>query len=203
MLEITILKTHHRGEEEARKLLPYIQCCDVFGIESPLCTQQKAEEKEKEWTKILQQDMSTDEFIRAFDKTSKGKKDTKAEEQKYLYLRKTYEQLFVERKPLWHSERWIIPPSSSQSTIRQKAELIRARDRQIAENLASAEQILRKTYERLQEKPVINLTLTVGALHTPESYLPNYTSTPILLYTQREKVTNVKWMYNWVLGEKK
>src|SRR3989344_5312969 len=147
MLEITILKTHHRGEEEARKLLPYIQCCDVFGIESPLCTQQKAEEKEKEWTKILQQDMSTDEFIRAFDKTSKGKKDTKAEEQKYLYLR--------------------------------------------------------KTYERLQEKPVINLTLTVGALHTPESYLPNYTSTPILLYTQREKVTNVKWMYNWVLGEKK
>ena len=35
------------------------------------------QEKEKEWTKILQQDMSTDEFIRAFDKTSKGKKRIK------------------------------------------------------------------------------------------------------------------------------
>lgn len=49
MLNITILNTTHIGEQEAKKLLPYVKSCDAFSGENAGASGDDAQRFESQW----------------------------------------------------------------------------------------------------------------------------------------------------------
>ena len=47
MIDITLLKVKHSLVSEARKLIPFIQNCDVFGIENAGASEEEADRVER------------------------------------------------------------------------------------------------------------------------------------------------------------
>lgn len=94
MLEVTIFKAHHKGEREAKKLLKPIKECDVYSRESFGATEDEATKIEEEWRQLIGSGMSRSKFLRGLTLKSP-------------YSRKVLEYLFIERKPIIFSERWL------------------------------------------------------------------------------------------------
>ena len=53
-IQITIVKTFHETSEDAKKLRPYVEQCDVYSPESAFSTVQEAIENEDSWNIGLQ-----------------------------------------------------------------------------------------------------------------------------------------------------
>src|SRR5574341_794999 len=101
MIEITILKVKHVGESEAKKLLQYMQGCDVWGLEEGFSSEETATRMEKEWMSILTSNESRSAFLQRIALNS-HKKPAKEK----VYLLKKFDYLFREKKPLVILERF-------------------------------------------------------------------------------------------------
>jgi len=205
MLDITILKTKHSGESEARKILPYVQSSDAFSLEifNPIMTEDKLTFKEEEWAELIGSGTSRSKFSASLDNmfTSFGDPEGPA------YLRKVFDYLFRNKTPLYHAERWKEYQQikeiydfwiSGNEIISRGLELLNdgdfelgsrlyfrggelhsrhrvMRDKNVAQNLPKAEEFLRSAYPKLASKDKIALCVQVGASHKPELYIPQET----------------------------
>ncbi|MBI4451127.1 hypothetical protein HY642_04070 [Candidatus Woesearchaeota archaeon] len=196
MIEIKLLKVDHSGEEEARKLLPYIQSCDVFGPEVAFQAAETAAHTERLWERILQSGCSLTRLKKEFMPVQAYTSAGSAGE----YLRKLREYTFRNKVRLWHPERFAEPQlsGSERLEIRTAAEgnaishamegnledYLRAaydilemegcevdmRDKHIAAQFGSAEQSIRRRYPDLAAKEPLRYSVMLGALHSPEAY---------------------------------
>jgi len=202
MLEVTILKVQHSGTREARKLLPYIQNCDVFGPEDSIVTEKIALDKEKDWEKIIKSDESRFRFI---GRTSDKIREIEWHPERAEYLLKVYDYLFREQKPLWFPEKCseeerknLLLPDGELDVRAFKAfskgdmdvffaeiweyvtlmfKQAEKRDQIIAKNLRVAETSIRNQYPSLASKEPVRYTFFVGFAHEPEKYLDGLVKT--------------------------
>jgi len=217
MLEVTILKTQHLGEQEARKLLPYVQSSDAFGIEFSENSIETAREIEESWDTILGKGISRSKFLGRLGSSFQTLKGGE-------YLAKALDYVFRNRVALYLSERWADPNetkelarlyslgvSQFESGLRsihdgniseglkvfyegeknKIASLIK-RDRNIAENLLTAEANLRGHYTLLRDVDPIRLGIQIGANHHPERYV----SMPVKVVRLDEHLIPVKKLIN-------
>ena len=208
MLDITILKTAHGGDDcrqaelRARKLIPYVQNCDTFSVESALCTEETAKDFERIWYGVLAEPkIKRKDFLEGVEYFVKQEPNPTIRH----YLRKAYEYAFRNKKPLYCAERWadeakaVLVGSlwvtgsnmllSGLSSIAQGNEseiefarcyqgskymhnFIKGRDVNVGKNLARAEAIIRETYPQLEKKDTIHLCIQIGAVHMPEIFSP-------------------------------
>lgn len=203
MLEVTILKVKHSGHDEARKLLPYLKNCDIYCVEGAALTEKGAEENEKEWEMTLSSKPNRNKFrqnLASCLKTIlKGEEYEYAiKEYEYAYLAnlptfhlERHSQEEANRINALDKESDILGGQSLRylmakkideflqihfKDLEMKVEAVKIRDRNMAANLESAEQILRSRYNgRLKDKDTIRLVAGVGSIHAPEKY----TSIPI------------------------
>lgn len=111
MLKITKLEVVHLGEEEARKLLPFIKNADVYSPESALATEEKDRVGELGWKKILESKMSRTKFSKLRPVIEGNNKYVEKWNNKYVekgnnkYAEKELDYLFVNKIPIWFLER--------------------------------------------------------------------------------------------------
>ena len=193
MMNFTILKVCHAGELEARKVIPYINRCHVFGFEAFPIEVSYAELQEQHWNTMI----SDPKFLRSHYNQS-VKPDVSPIE---AYIRKVKEYLFRSKRPLFYLERNndsdcqtienIVNFSdnlvlSGMKDIRAGNEdegiekvyrglevsvkAIKIRDAKIASNLLASEEYLKRTYPSLAELNSLDITFFVGAVHEPENH---------------------------------
>jgi hypothetical protein len=63
MLDVTVLKVEHQGVSEARKLIPYIEGCDIISPEGMAITREFAEKCENSWENLLDSGISRSRFL--------------------------------------------------------------------------------------------------------------------------------------------
>lgn len=197
MLEVTILKTNHAGVEEARKLLPYVQGSDAFGLELEATTKDRAKVFEESWARVLKSDISRTGFLRQLDSISNCPIPSFKD-----YLDKAFDYMFRSRTPLYYAERWNNEDDASKPIRMRilgfeqymlgleminhgkeiegiqkcydgaKMQVVSAieRDKNIAENLETAEESLREIYPTLRDVDPIRLGIQIGRSHQPERY---------------------------------
>ena len=117
MIELTLLKVTHSGEQEARKLIPYIQDCDVFGIEGAICTEREASENERVWQRLLGTDISRSRlqempYVSILD------------EKRRVYTAKVIDYLFRNKRLLWSTERFTEEEAQMVKNICKKSDLL-------------------------------------------------------------------------------
>lgn len=121
MLKIKILKTIHKGEDEARKLLPFISDCHVFGPEVAGMTEQLLIGFEQEWLRLLNSGMSRSQFNRGMKATSLSNdpdiEDICASGGLIPYGRKLDDYLYRAKMPKWHCER--LTPDEAETVLQQ------------------------------------------------------------------------------------
>lgn len=193
MLDVKILKVHHEGADEAKKLLPHIQQTHVYSPEYPACTTIQAISSENSWNRA----------IAALARVGQFRDYVEGGEGEYVAFQN--ESLFAQKVPIYLVERFSPDESArvielhrlsffvSDAAIRlfrngnldKYLELYRKglqlgeesrdlRDRNIARNIDAAEAYLRKVHPHLKEDP-LRLTVCLGARHQPE----RYTSLPV------------------------
>lgn len=69
-IEITILKVSHSGEANAKKLLKYIQTCDVYGYETACSTEKIATDSENDWEDLLLKNPTRSAFLRLIESSA-------------------------------------------------------------------------------------------------------------------------------------
>ena len=112
MLEVVILKTFHGGrikaeaEQNARKLLPYIQSCDVFSIEAAFMTREEAEAEEHGWATLISLDVSRARIMEALEHFYQKEIRMGISHSDMRYHTKLEEYLLRQKKLLYYTERW-------------------------------------------------------------------------------------------------
>lgn len=196
MLEAIVLKVRHTGMQEARKLLPHILSCDVFGPEYACLTEESARSVEGLWDGVLATGMSRSRLKRLLEEMEPV---AKLPADQVAYSNQMFEYLFRNRKPIYHLERFSLQESLAlnakfaEVTLarREAAALVRAgrveegvarwhaatreeiamndvRDEHMAQQLLCAEERLRERYPQLGE--TIHFPFIVGSMHRPEAY---------------------------------
>ena len=206
MLEVEILKVKHKTQEEARKLLPYIQKTDVHSMEAPM-TEESAQFHENDWYKTRSENWSRSMFERVTRYVMKELDpeifDFCLAERSYTY-RQRLPILFLERhtpdnlkkiNELVSREHNLILEGITLlekgkvdeflqrqwEGIQAQAASVEMRDRNIGNNLDQAEQIIREKYGELKNKKPLRLTVSIGSRHAPEKY----TSIPVSVHYLR------------------
>ncbi len=191
MLDITLLKVEHKGELEAKKLLPYIEKCDVFAPEAAGEIAVRAMHLEKTWYGQL--NLSRSRVAPILAKNYSSHPPLMAD-----YNIKRDDYLFRNKKPLYYLEKWPEGSSlndrfafhhslmgaaldrlsrrditsflnTSSQAIEVLANLVKLRDRHIAENITNAEHHIRTVYPRLT-KSTLSLVAEIGLAHNPQIY---------------------------------
>lgn len=195
MLEVTILKTIHQGKDEAIKLRPYIDKCDVFSLEQACATEEEAKIFEQEWEKTLKE--SRVYAKRFVEIRYNGKSLDGADYQIF-----SFDELHRSNKPLYLAERFFNAQEAKKVSskkfgfriLRQEAlksiknrkiedflrlsqgyfimlfEGIDMRDKEIARNIECAEESIRLRYPQLADKKIINWSIQIGGNHKPEEH---------------------------------
>ena len=197
MLETTILKVTHAGEEEARKLLPYIQNCHVYAPEAATQTEEGAQTAENIWENILKKDISWSKVKEAHE-TTYNREDSelrayRLKENNYLLRQKRkpwYLERFTQQESdlVWqlkdradlslrYGKKALLQESFNEyfSFIKQNihhySEMDEMRDKEIARNIVQAEERIRARYPELAEINPLQFVVRIGCLHQPEKYL--------------------------------
>ncbi|MBI2136061.1 hypothetical protein HYU06_03250 [Candidatus Woesearchaeota archaeon] len=121
MLKIKILKTTHKGEDEARKLLPFISDCHVFGPEVGGMTEQQSIENEEQWLRVLNSGISRSQFKRGmkpFPLSDDPDIKAMATQEKISYFLKLTDYLYRAKMPKWHCER--LTPDEAEIVFQQR-----------------------------------------------------------------------------------
>jgi hypothetical protein len=193
MLKVTLLKVRHAGEADAKRLLPYIQRCDIYAPESEAGTLKDAIRVEKMWQEDLKLSRT------AFHKKLDGMKHGLASD--IAFKTKEFDYLFRQAKPLAVLERFSDEESRRLLLLREESNKIwmaalallltslvddaidrasesaakstievRTRDRHMASNIDQLEARVRATVPSLAKKQTIELVVCIGAMHSPEKY---------------------------------
>ena len=199
MLEITLLKVEHQTVGEARRLLPYIKECDVFGPESALLSRQDAEYTDRNWEERITKDISRTAFLKDLTETLAR---TEPHPGILAYKQKLFDYLFTEKKLLWHPERhpdeqrtrilaWkegstrrnrlavdsLMTGDSDQffaytwEEVAMLETLVGERDKEMARQFTDAEPNIRHRYPALAGKEPLRYAAFMGAAHKPERYM--------------------------------
>lgn len=207
-LSVSLLKVYHLGMDEARKVLPYTQKCDIFSLESMGMTDDAARTEEAEWLGLIgRNDVSRNLFSTSLKET----KDRTNGPNIVRYCDTVMEYIFRQKIPIWHTERyatereadtilrlsydsnkmfWQGIDALSRGAINGYFDRFKRfmeyamqrdnlRDQNIGHNLSSAEEKIRADFPTLREKELIRLALFLGYSHTPEKH------TPIPIHTDR------------------
>lgn len=192
MLETTILKAAHIFAAPAKKCLPYVQNCDVFGSEH---TMVGAGDDEAVWEQVLRGSRKKFEGFNMF-----VHKNLHAFERAFGELLMKY--AYTERRPKWFIERYTEEESQDLARMFKESneldhlavrrfregkeedafafwekyhvslnEYLIRRDTHMARQLECAEESIRKRYPALQEKEPLKYTLFVGSAHMPEQHM--------------------------------
>ena len=200
MLEVTILKVTHSGVKEARKIIPFIEQTDVFGIELAYMWEAKAQEVQDFWHDSLSSGVAWNKS--SFQRKLKGMLPIYNSEAIKQYSDKICEYAYHHRKPLYFLERFspheakrldgiFETGAKFRGLVRTQAffgaklddvlEYIwdantmmmavnRERDMEMGRNLSDAESNIRGRYKNLAAKDTLRFVLGVGNLHSPEAY---------------------------------
>ncbi|MBI2672101.1 hypothetical protein HYX16_04160 [Candidatus Woesearchaeota archaeon] len=197
MLELKILKVEHSGKEEAEKLEPFIEECDVFSPEFAYSTERATKKLED----TLENAIKKNDFGFFSDKINSSAYKASPEIREYVLMQ--YFLLFKHKKPTFYLEKHTkekghrlfeiqidfekakfqaFVKSRVTKDIERLAEifwdilgieftLAKIRDKNMVKNILMAESLIRQRYERLREKKTIKLIIAIGGLHNPEKYL--------------------------------
>src|SRR3989344_7827695 len=202
MLDTTILKIEHSKEDNAKKLLPYIQKCNVYAPEAAFVTLEWAEKDEKDWEDFLGSGKSRTHLAKALrERYADFPQDDTA------FTIKEYDYLFQNQRLIWNLERFsqeegryieeeleqikddheeaflLLLDFRDMQRYLQKSYLSygragllqRMRDKEIARNLEHGEKQIKLRYPSLSDKDPLQLVLAIGANHSPEEFYPNAT----------------------------
>jgi hypothetical protein len=197
MIDITILKVEHRTVKQARKLLPYVQACDVFGIESAGKSEQAAMKIERLWEDVINSNLSRTQFAQWEELRQREARNSPEIRD---YAAKADEYLFLEKKPMWYFERYSDSERQKLAQLEQtmdqhkkafgrllsgdhagyfesswqhyvaKIAYLDTRDEHIARQLDVAEHKIRERYPSLSDKVPLRYALYVGSNHLPERF---------------------------------
>jgi hypothetical protein len=197
MLDLKILKVEHSGKEEAEKLEPFIEECDLFSPEFSYALEITAQIFDEALERSIEKnDFSffEDEIKPYTDKLIPGIR---------TYVLTQYFLLFKHKKPTFYLERHSIEENARfmdiereieveqvmaitkylstkdiekfaetfWNILRIEIELLAIRDKNMAQSISTAERLVREKYKKLGDKSCINLTIVVGSLHSPERYI--------------------------------
>lgn len=205
MLEVTILKVAHgntpstSGEQEARKLIPFVQECNIFGMEFSYMTEKDARAIEMFWTGLLGISRScANEEIAAWQ--SRAENGGRFPDGGYIAAE--FDHLHCNGVPLFIPERWpygtdvretckqylrgislyeegihSLSSGNAKGGIRLAYEGVvlcvrsnERRDAHMAEVIRSAEENIRSFYPDLSEDP-LKYCVALGAAHRVEDLL--------------------------------
>ncbi len=198
MLEVKLLKVTHSGKKEAKKVLPYLDNADIFGLEVSNLTEEEASLKEANFEKVLTTGVSKDKFFRSL-KANLERSGMHSGMRKYQTT--IYGGVFMKKLPLWHLERFGVRRRdelmSSRGEYLDKMELCYElttrgdednflkvyweglnmnkqmsieRDKEIARNIDQAEERIRSRYNNLRDKESVRMVAMVGSEHFPEKF---------------------------------
>jgi len=197
MLEITILKVVHAGEEEAKKLLPYIKDCHVYALEAAGSTENNAQFAEKSWENTLKAGVSRSKIKEKYElakdigdveikKYGLKELDYLARQGRKLYFVERFTpeestvvwQLRAEADTYWDNaqQQFLLQNfagyySNLRKNLCTELEIDLLRDQEIAKNMASAENRIRTRYPEFSAENPLMLAVRIGARHSPEKYL--------------------------------
>ncbi len=197
-IEIIILKVSHEKESEARKLLPFIQKCDVYGFEMALATERDASEQERKWEQeVLNAGLNRTSAQRKVEELFRHQSSN---EDEWAFNRRLYDDLFRQRKHIWLPERLqeqealrLRDVVINSDPLTQKAfatfyidrnvenyftlmnlvcggavKVEEVRDINIAQQFELAEERIRSRYPALRDKTPLTYVTHFGAAHFPE-----------------------------------
>jgi len=197
MIEIILLKERHATEEEAKKLRPYIEWCDIYGKENAACSTEDAEAIEEDWNNSLH-NLSRTAFRKWREKCHSS---VYSHKEIGVFMLKTDDYLFRAKKPIWFVERFEKKDSEKirgelaklkhveaealnlflarrfdDFSLRYRGflkfidEMMQSRDMNIAYNLENAEDNIRRRYPALRDKNPLKFAVGLGGSHFPEEY---------------------------------
>jgi len=102
MINVKLLKIRHFGEYQAKKLRPFIEEADIFGLEQELTSGDIAHQEEMFWIEILES-WSRSRFTRKLGEISLDILPIKEHRD---YTNVTKDMLYRNKKLIWHSERF-------------------------------------------------------------------------------------------------
>lgn len=204
MLDVTILKTLHQTETEARKLVEHIKTADVFSPEAACSTEELSKLIERDFLGLSQ--LSRTKVRQFLEKSSVGETDIKK------YRVKMLDCAYVSKVPILNLENFtqfeadylnviygLVRQLFDSSTnvlfmqgidayIEQRwqanLKMVQAgaiRDKEMAKTLMMAEEKIRKNYPQLAKKDTLKLVAQMGASHYPERYLDFKPNIEVLL----------------------
>ena len=203
MLEVTILKVEHDTEESAQKLLPYIKKCDVYAPERAFLTIGDAEVIEQKFKGLLSLNLNKNKLYEILEQSPYNTVYPEFSRKEWEYLYRERKCLWHVERFLPEEEEKGTERCNILYAIIEKVELelldgnieeylkefrnhlllqeqiCEQRDIHIAQNLASAEENIRKRYPQLAEKESISLCVALGADHRVEELYP--TAVPVYL----------------------
>jgi hypothetical protein len=204
-LKLTVLKVEHATKTEAEKLLEFIRGSDVYSIETACMSNARAEREEANWRVALK--LSKAEFNKRREFTWVGYMTDDIRQyirrRTDLLLQEKKPLLYLEHWPdskvaglvndlncFLRAEDMALDALMARGLDGFMKEMpgalsagvswMEKRDRNIAENLNSAETYIREGRDRYQqprfsqqvrEKETINLTIDIGAMHRPEKFI--------------------------------
>ena len=207
MLEVTILKGEHGTEEDAQKLLPYIKKCDVYAPECAFLTRGEAEIEEQVFEQLLSLNLNRNKLYELLEQSQTNvhhyynypkfgikEREYLYQERKRLWHVERFLPEEAENGMATHNTGAVILIEAARKFLEGNIEeylkkfrnhlllleqICEQRDIHIAQNLASAEENIRKRYPQLAEKESISLCVALGADHRVEKLYP--TAVPIYL----------------------
>jgi len=197
MLDVTLLKVFHRGEDNARRMLPYVSGCDVYSIEASCCSEQMATTLEKEW-KNERLKLSRTQFLKLMERDMNSVQRNEEAKRFGLKLR---DYVFRAGKPIVMVERFSTEESRKllaymtmaltrianatallaeekldsfivemRKGVAVLAFVSKARDRHIGATISGIESKIRADHPELAGKDTIQLTMSLGGVHEPEKH---------------------------------
>lgn len=206
MLDITILKVMHGGVEEARKLAGPISECDVYSPERSGASNAGAQWEEESWRKCLASGINRSAYnrLRGSEVSTIGLRPAQIP-----FFMQKWDSLFRSRRAVYYIERWEdtsrLPPvfldfeeGSVVGYYEALCRLVRrdkARERNMAENLATAEEKIRWAYPDLRVKDPLKFTIELGYMHRLEDLVPG---AKVVSLVDERSLSNVKGHENYV-----
>ena len=208
-IEITLLKIRHESVEDARKLIPYIEGCDVLSPEDSGITEEQARESEDSWEYIVNSGLSRTKFSETVERRLSPVPPSQKP-----YAERLQDYLFRNGRLIWSAERFSQQESEELRRLdkergsiltyaldalkqaqldrffgryweaintRRKMNLLR--DQHIGKNLDAAEGQIRDRYSRLANKSSLKFVVLIGRMHYPE----RYTTLPVEIHDLTDK----------------
>jgi hypothetical protein len=181
-LEVTILKVRHWGADEARKLFPYIDQCDVFCPENAHGLKEETKPMNRYFYDLRTQNtIEKKKFVEECFGNNEERLFSKTHHEYALLQEKMifYLESFSKKQVDWLEKTYneIYNNSNRSDSLEETYQLYRLkdkyysyRDRHIAHKLEHLEDTLGKMFPTLKTED-LQVVISIGAIHAPERYM--------------------------------